>query len=302
MARKSNAVAALQVAAVQTINTDTDLNPNLRAVVESIDTLFSNAQTSSLQAFWHIGRHISNVAKDPDQFLTAEQKAAQIDPTNLIMAVFAPVYSAEQLRSAEAFYVKYPTDRELQRLLNMRNEDNPRWRLSASHVQLLTQIADDKQRAAVEEKCVEEALTAKALAQELHEIRGKKSGGGRKHEAPKGLKNKLHDLLQHLRRFTARSETLWLADEGLYDQFMNTPPAKREGAPQAYFDEIAELLTKVSDVVGDHIAMVNKVLEAQQDAAESDDQEEEESSDMAANARRAAAAAAASRRKGNITR
>lgn len=302
MARKSNAVAAIQANAVHALNLDTELAPRLRTVVDRIDGLFSDAQTTSLRAFWQIGQHIAAVAENPDDYLTEKQKDAHVDPSALLVSVFSPVYSAEQLRSAEAFFVRYPTENALDRLLGLRNDDNPRWRLSTSHVQLLTQIADDDQRSAVEEKCAEEALTAKALAQELQEIRGKKTGGGRKHQAPKSLKNQLHDLLNHMRRFVSRSESIWLADGGVYDQFMNTAPDKRAGVPQSHFDDIAEMVTKLSDVVGEHIGLVNKVLESQQEAGESDDQEEEDSSEIAVSARRAAAAAAASRRKRNITR
>jgi hypothetical protein len=305
MARKSNALVSIQASAVTALNIDTDLAPSLLGIVEQIDQLFTDAQATSLRAFWQIGKHIADVASSPEDYLTDEQKSAHVDPSALLVSIFSPVYSADQLRGAEAFYEKYSTERELQRLLDLRCPENPRWRLSASHVQLLTQIADDDQRSAIEDKCAEEALTAKTLAKELQEIRGKKPGGGRKHQSPKSLKNQLHDLLQHIRRFISRSEALWLGEENVYDEFMNTSSSKREGAPQQHFDEIVEMLTKLSDVVGDHVGMANKVMEALQPAEETEEAEEEESSDsdMAADARRAAAAAAASRRKrNNITR
>ena len=85
---------------------------------------------------------------------------------------------------------------------------------------------------------------------------------------------------------------------------MNLSAAKREGVVQEHFDEIVEMLTKLSDVVGDHIGMANKVMEAREKTESvEEDEEEEASDDMVADARRAAAAAAASRRKkNNITR
>lgn len=307
MARKSNALVSIQANAmnsVSALNIETELAPALAEVIGNIDRLFSDAQSASLTAFWQIGKHIADVAQSPDDYLTEEQKSAHVDPSSLLVSIFAPVYSAEQLRGAESFYDKYPTQRELQRLLDLRSADNPRWRLSASHVQLLTQITDDEQRSAIEEKCAEEALTAKSLANELQEIRGKKPGGGRKHQAPKSLKNQLHDLLQHIRRFVSRSESLWLGEENVYDDFMNASPSKRDGVAQEHFDEIVEMLTKLSDVVGDHIGMANKVMEALQksERVEEEEEEEEASDDMVADARRAAAAAAARRRTNNITR
>lgn len=308
MARKSNAVAARQASAVSHLAEDTELTPNMREAVEAIDQLFGDAQEASLRAYWEIGKKINEVNSDPERYLTEAQRSAHVDPSALLISLFAPVYSADQLRGAEAFYDKYPTERQLKRLIDMRCPDRPRWRLTTSHVQLLTQISDDDQRSAVEEKCAEEALTAKSLATELHEIRGKKSKGGRKHQAPKGIKNQLHDLLQHLQRFIGRSQTLWLGDENIYDELVNTSPSKRDAVVMSHFRDIVEKLTEMSDVLGDHIAMANRAMEAMEPAEddaedESEETDSEEDSETSASARRAAAAAAAARRNSrNITR
>lgn len=309
MARKSNATVARQTNAVSQITENTELTDGMREAVEAIDQLFGDAQEASLRAYWEIGKKINEVNADPDTYLTEAQRSAHVDPSSLLISLFAPVYSADQLRGAEAFYDKYPTERQLKRLIDMRCPDRPRWRLTTSHVQLLTQISDDDQRSAVEEKCAEEALTAKSLATELHEIRGKKSKGGRKHQSPKGIKNQLHDLLQHLQRFVGRSQTLWLGDENIYDELVNTSPSKRDSVVMSHFRDIVEKLTEMSDVIGDHIAMANRAMEAIEPSEESTDENEaeesdgEEESDTTASARRAAAAAAAARRSSrNITR
>jgi hypothetical protein len=303
MARKSNALVAMQTATVNEIKEGPDLAPRMQAVVREIEGFFGEAHAASLTSFWNIGKLIRQVADDPDSYLTAEQKSAHTDASALLISVFAPIYTADQMRSAETFFERYPGERQLERLLEMRCPDAPKWRLTMSHVQLLSQIPDDDKRAALEEKCAEEALPAKTLAVELQEVRGKKSNGGRNHQAPKGLKNQLHDLLQHVRRFVGRSESLWLGDENIYDDYVNASPTKRDGVAQQHWDEIGELLIKLSDVVGNHIGMFNKACEALE-PNDNDNEEEEEDADMAADARRAAAAAAAAaaRRKGNITR
>lgn len=299
MARKSNAMIAAQTATITDIQDKPEMNSALQEVVREIDTLFGEAQEASVTAYWRIGRLISQVAQDPDSYLTEAQKAAHTDPTALLISTFTPTYTAEQLRAAETFYERYPSERELRRLLNLRSPTNPSWRISQSHVNLLTQIPDDEQRSALEEKCAEEALPAKTLAVELQEIKGgKASSGGRPHKAPEGLKNQLHDFLQALRRFVGRSETLWLGDDSIYDTYVNASPTKRSGVPEQHWDEIGEMLTKLSDVVGDHIGMYNKALEA----LKGDEEPEDEDADVSAAARAAAAAAAASRRKSNITR
>jgi hypothetical protein len=305
MARKSNALIATQAATVvNAVATRPDMNPAMQAIVGEIGNLFSEAQEASVTAFWQIGQRISMVAQDPDKYLTAAQKAAQVDPTAVLISQFTPTYSIDQLRAAETFYERYPSERALKRLLELRSPGNPTWRISTSHVNLLTQIADDEKRAALEEKCAEEALTVKTLATELQEQKGgKTSNGGRPHKAPAGLKNQLHDFVQAVRRFVGRSESLWLGEENLYDAYVNSSPTKREGVPAEHWAEIGELLTKLSDCVGDHVGMYNKALEALEPADKpAEENDDEEDSDLAASARRAAAAAAAARRKNNITR
>jgi hypothetical protein len=299
MARKSNALVAMQTATVNEIKDGPELAPRMQAVVREIEGFFGEAHAASLTSFWNIGKLIRQVDDEPDNYLTAEQKSAHTDASALLISVFAPIYTADQMRSAETFFERYPSEGQLDRLLELRCPDAPKWRLTMSHVQLLSQIADDDKRTALEEKCAEEALPAKTLAVELQEVRGKKSSGGRGHQAPTGLKNQLHDLLQHVRRFVGRSDSLWLGDENIYDDYVNASPTKRDGVAQQHWEELGEMLTKLSDVVGDHIGMFNKACEALEP---DESEEEEEDSDMAANARRAAAAAAAARRKGNITR
>jgi hypothetical protein len=316
MARKSNAALAMQANTVNASgnNEEVELTSHMRAAVEEIDQLFGDAQAASLSAYWQIGKKITEVSANAERYLTEAQRSNHIDPAALLISLFAPVYSADQLRGAEAFYDKYPTERQLERLLEMRCPDRPRWRITTSHVQLLTQISDDDQRQALEEKCAEEGLPAKTLATELQELKGgKTSKGGRKHQAPKGIKNQLHDLLSHLQRFIGRSQTLWLGDENIYDELVNTSPSKRDDVVMSHFRDIVEKLTELSDVVGDHIAMANRAMESleptEEDEADSEETEEteetdtEEDSDTSASARRAAAAAAAARRKSrNITR
>ncbi|NBT75186.1 DUF1016 family protein [bacterium] len=283
MGRKSKAAAMIQADLVESRNSPylaavENLTPALQDVVSEIDNLFSDAQAASLTAYWRIGRLITEVKGDPEQYLTAEQQAQHIDGAALLMSIFAPVYTVDQLRGAVNFFEKYPSEAEIVRLLSLRCPDRPRWRLTTSHVQLLAQIPDDQQRAAIEEKCAEEAYTARTLATELQEMRGKQKSSGRTHQAPKGLKQQLHDLLQHQRRWIARSETLWLNEkrDNIYDDIANASPTKFDATTQGYFAEIIENFDKMSDLVADHRAMCAKVQEELNKREEVEDDTEEQ--------------------------
>jgi hypothetical protein len=282
MGRKSKAAAMIQADLIESRNSPylaavENLTPALQDVVSEIDNLFSDAQTASLTAYWRIGRLITEVKGDPEQYLTAEQQSQHVDGAALLMSIFAPVYTVEQLRGAVNFFEKYPSEAEIVRLLSLRCPDRPRWRLTTSHVQLLAQIPDDQQRSAIEEKCAEEAYTARTLATELQEMRGKQKSSGRTHQAPKGLKQQLHDLLQHQRRWIARSETLWLSEkrDNIYDDIANASPTKFDATTQGYFAEIVENFDKMSDLVADHRAMCAKIQEELNNREETEDDTEE---------------------------
>ena len=263
MAQNNSGDLAVQVNSADTeVLSEHDMTPAMRTVVAEIDAIFGELQSSSLSSFWQIGRLITEVKEDPERYLTEEQQSSHVDAASLLISIFAPVYTADQLRSAVTFYDRYPSPAELQRLLSLRNPERPRWRLTLSHVHMLTQVADDEQRHALEEKCAEDAYTARALALELQEIRGKKKNSGRTHKAPKGLKQQLLDLLQHQRRFIARSQTLWYNedDNDLYDDIANAAAdVQADATIRSYFAEIVENFDQLADVIRDNIGMCRKI-------------------------------------------
>lgn len=256
------------------------LTDEMQNVVSQIDQIFADVQTSSLTAFWQVGRLIVDVKNNPETYLTAEQRSAHVDGAALIFSIFAPIYTAEQLRGAVNFYERYPSEAEITRLLSLRCPDpeRPRWRLTVSHVQLLSQVADDDQRTTLENKCAEEAYTARNLALELQELRGKQKNSGRTHRAPKGLKQQLLDLLTHQRRFIGRSEKLWLNEDedNIYDDIANTPPEKFDAAIRSFLAEIEENFSRMSDLVADHVAMCRKITEMLEKIEEEGVEEDEE--------------------------
>jgi hypothetical protein len=270
-----DAPQGVEVGANEFIATLTD---ELQSVVAEIDQIFGDVQVASLTAFWRVGRMITEVRNNPEVYLTQEQQNSNVDGASLLISIFAPVYTADQLRGAVTFHERYPTEAEITRLLSLRCPDRPRWRMTVSHVQLLSQVPDDGQREVLEEKCAEEAYTARNLALELQELRGKQKNSGRTHRAPKGLKQQVLDLLQHQRRFIARSEKLWLAEEtdNIYDDIANASPEKLDTTILSYFAEMRENFSRMSDMVSDHVAMCTKVQEEVIDQLNDDNTEEDE--------------------------
>jgi hypothetical protein len=274
-------------AAIATVNGEIDmtqtnefietLSPALRDVVNDLEQLFSEIQETSLRAFWRIGQMINDVKSNPDDYLTAEQRAHGTDAASLLIGVFAPIYTAEQLRGAMSFYESYPSPADVTRLIQLRCPNRPRWRMTVSHVQVLTQVHDPDQRETLEQKCAEDAYTARNLALELQEIRGKQKNSGRAHRSPRGLKQQLLDLLEHQRRFIGRSEKLWLAEdaeETVYDTLINTAPDQLDPAIASYFHEITDNFNAMLSLITIHRRLcdrINQELFSEEDAATNDD-------------------------------
>jgi len=261
MARPSKALTALASNLLDGFSGK--LTSEMEHVVLEIDKLLTDHQAAGMQTYWLVGKLITDVEQAPDVYLTPEQQSANIDAGNLLMHLFEQIYTADQLRTTQRFYQMYPEREDLQALLELRCPERPLWRMTVSHVQVLTTIPDQDQRQALTDQCAEEAYTARALALEVQEIRGnKRPGAGRTHAAPKGLKQQVQDVLEFQKRFIARSEKLWLEDDGVYDSIVNSSAQKRSAAIHNFLQEIRENFDKMQDLISTHIALCEKAQEA----------------------------------------
>jgi len=202
----------------------------LTALTSNLLDGFSGKLTTEME---HVVLEIDKLLTDHQaagMHLTPEQQSANIDAGNLLLHLFEQIYTADQLRTTQRFYQMYPEREDLQALTN---------------------------------QCAEEAYTARALAMEVQEIRGnKRPGAGRTHAAPKGLKQQVQDVLEFQKRFIARSEKLWLEDNGVYDAIVNSPPQKRSEAIHNFLQEIRENFDKMQDLISTHIALCEKAQAA----------------------------------------
>lgn len=314
MGRKSHAMTVMQGQALDRF-TD-ELAPSMQNVVLEIDNLLSEYQAASITAYWRVGKLIADVENNPEEFLTEAQQSAHVSSSDLLIHLFEKIYTPEQLRHTQRFYEMYPEEDDLEYLINLRCPDRPRWRLTASHVQAITEIKDPDQRLAIIEKCAEEAFTARDLVVEIQELRGKKKSSGKTHRAPKGLKQQVHDLLEHQRRFIKRSESIWLNDDGVYDSVMNAPPDKLNDTVVGYIREIVDNFNRMAEMISEHEAMcrkldariseyeesAGKIIDADSDEEPEDSDIEEESDHVSAAKKAAQAAMAAARKTTKLTR
>lgn len=258
-----------------------EMHENLQKVVYEINSLMEEHHAANIMAMWRLGGILHEIETNPDSYLTDAQKSQHVSPSAIVFQVYNKVYSSDQFNSALMLFENYPSREHISGLINKRCPTKPTWRFTASHVQLLLTIPDAKQRQVFEERCASEAYTTKALAVELTELHGKDK---KEHvpRAPKGLKQRVYDLLEHQRKFISRSEKLWLEDGGLYDDLMNVSPTKLTPTIRGYMTEIAENFEKLRHIVEVHqrvcgaaiVRAQNIDTDAEQAAAEIEDNTE----------------------------
>lgn len=239
----------------------TDMNQNLQQAISNIDEMITEQHAANILTMWRVGEIIYDLEADPDKYLTDKQKSQHVRPLALLSDFFSKTYAPDQFDMARVLYENYPSKEAIGALVNARCPARPNWRLTASHVQLLLSIPDKEQREVVAQRCVKEAYTTKALSVELTELRGPAKRAEKKLTAPKGLKQRVYDLLDHQRKFIARSEKLWLADDGLYDAVMNSSPSQLNDTIRGYLAEVDENFEKLQEAVQDHRNMIRRVGE-----------------------------------------
>lgn len=256
-----------------------EMHENLQKVVHALDDLIAEQHAANIMAMWRVGQLLHEVDTNPENYLTPEQRSRHIAPSAILLQAYDRVYTPDQFATAIRLHESYPSEQAIHALIDKRCPTKPNWRMTASHVQLLLTVNDESQRHVIEERCVKEAYTTKALAVELSEFHGK-TKRTRDPVAPKGLKQQVYDLLEHQRKFISRSERLWLEDEGLYDTLASTSASKLTPTIRGYLAEIRENFEKMQHLVERHHSLCGRIM-ARVEESETEDSASDDEDDAA---------------------
>lgn len=238
-----------------------DFNENLLNVARQIDQLVTEQHAANILALWRIGSLVHEIDNNPEKYLKPEQLSQHVIPSMLLCKATNGAFRLDQCDTARRLFETYSTPAAIEELVQKRCPDKPGWRITSSHVQLLIGVSDPDQRKALENLCAREAYTTKALSLEVNEMRGAGGPRDRSPTAPKGLKQRVYDLVDHQKKFIARSEKLWLSENGLYDAIANTPPEKITDTIRGYVTEALENFSKMHELIQTHQAICQRVSE-----------------------------------------
>lgn len=247
--------------------TTTDLHENLADVVRQIDELITEHHAANILALWRIGALVHEIDNNPAKYLKPDQQSQHVVPSVLLFKALDRAMRPDQLEMARNLYENYSTPEAIAALVHKRCPAKPGWRLTLSHVNILLSVPDPDQRKALENLCAEEAYTTKALSVEVNEQRGAAAARERSPTAPKGLKQRVYDLVDHQKKFIARSEKLWLSEDGLYDAIANAPPERLTETIRGYMAEATENFNKLQELVQAHQIMCQKINELLEQSA-----------------------------------
>lgn len=238
-----------------------DLHENLAHVARQIDELITEQHAANILSLWRIGELVHEIDNNPAKYLKPEQLSQHAVPSMLLFKAFDRSLRPDQFEMARGLYEAYSTPASIEALIQKRCPAKPGWRITVSHVQLLLSVPDPDQRKVLENLCAQEAYTTKALSVELHERKGAAKIRERSPTAPKGLKQRVYDLVDHQKKFIARSEKLWLSEDGLYDAIANAPPERITETIRGYIAEAAENFEKMYELIQTHQAVCQRVSE-----------------------------------------
>lgn len=180
-----------------------EMNPALKSVCAELQGSLVDRIEDNIRFYHNIGKRCLDIKKNPDKYLTEQQKLNQVDPFGLLEEAISS--SRETLRKAASFADKYDSD-DIKRLFHYRNESEPKFRLHWGHVVYLLSVPDARMRQRLEEKAVAEMWDPQMLHKEIMKaLGGPRKGGGR----PLGIPKNVPAQISQMRNITS----LWLRRE-----------------------------------------------------------------------------------------
>jgi len=265
----------------------TKMNPRLREVFTEISQHVSDHMGATIEFYYNVGARLLDVRESPNTYLTAQQRADNVKPDELLLQAFGGARDA--MNRAAVFATLY-TKADLNRLLTARSKPHPDFHFQWAHIRHLVSIdprsTTSQTRLEFEARTRENGWTPDELAKNIQAyFGGRRSKGGRPLSIPKTLSAQVEQVIEMSDLFLRRHKEVWNGpNHSIFVNLMKAP-----ATPEAVqrVQAIKHRMAEVQEAARSQIAMCEQTLEYLETAKQQ----------PAANTAKPAAAVAARTRK-----
>lgn len=265
MSRNSPAVVAARGNLVAQRNAAlAKMNNALRSVFDKVDAADGQIAVAAMEYYYDVGTELNNVVAHPDKYLTAEQRANNVDPLALLMQAFG---ASRDAKSRAMMFARLYDRRDMARLLDTKSKKHPEWRFQWAHIRHLISIdpkhENSQLRRDFEDRTRDNGWTSAELADAIVEhYNGKRRSGGRPLSIPKTLGGQLTQVLEMSELFVRRSREVWNGEKhSIFTNVMQQPRAALTEETERRVTAIRNRMQEVRKEADEQIAMCERTLE-----------------------------------------
>lgn len=186
-----------------------EMCPALRQKYKQLQVDFVHHTQATIQFLHSLGTQALDIKNNPDEYLTATQKANGVDPLDLIRRASSAGTGFETLKKAMQFASTY-NKAGVQRLLGYRNKSVEDFRILWGHIIYLLSVEDDPTRLRFEQEITNNMWTPQDLHNEIVRFYGgPRASGGRPVGIPKTVDKQLEQIREMSRLWIKRHNDVW---------------------------------------------------------------------------------------------
>lgn len=201
------------------------MNPALKSVFAELQGRMVEKIEDNLRFYHQLGKTCLDIKKNPDKYLTDEQKLQGVDPLDLLQEASS---TSKQTFSRTAQFAERYDAEDLKRLFGYRNEQDAKWRLHWGHVSYLISIPDARARLKFEEDAVanlwEPAELLKAVQAHFGE---KRSKGCRPFAIPRTVPSQISQFRNVSSQWIRKNQAIWNGEKNnVFNNILQLDPSK----------------------------------------------------------------------------
>ncbi len=201
------------------------MNPALKSVFAELQGRMVEKIEDNLRFYHQLGKTCLDIKKNPDKYLTDEQKLQGVDPIDLLQEASS---TSKQTFSRTAQFAERYDAEDLKRLFGYRNAEDTKWRLHWGHVSYLISIPDVRARLKFEEDTVANLWEPSDLLKAVQAHFGeKRSKGARPFAIPRTVPSQISQIRNVSSQWIRKNQAIWNGEKNnVFNNILQLDPSK----------------------------------------------------------------------------